>query len=289
MNLLRFAVALLCLVCFSAFAADEPDTRPAKVTDRADATSQVSALVVSNLDERFGFDKSDDHGRMIVATGTVDWAIPLRSVSTISLSGDEAWTVKFQTKDGEATVSGALETAAILGGSSGFGSFSLPLARLKRLEFDQPGKAASPAKRPNIFDQDAHLRPANFGAILTLTDGSHLPAAQFRRNQISAESISDPALIGRPSYAVVCTNYTDFRLVRGETLQTIPFENLKTAEFLPDDVVVVTIKGGTEAKMQLPHRSDELLEGFTGTSTKGDFYVPLKFVRSITFVEEQGK
>ena len=288
MSTLRITAVLLAL-SYSAFAGEEPDPRPAKITDRADATSQVSALVVSNLDERFGFDKSDDHGRVVVATGTIDWAIPLRSVSTISLSGDETWTVKYQTKDGEAAVSGALETAAILGGSSDFGSFSLPLVRLKRLEFDQPGIAASPAKRPNIFDQDARLRPVNFGAILTLTDGSQLPAAQFRRNQIAAESVSDPALLARPSYAVVCTNYTDFRLIRGETLQTIPFENLKTAEFLPDDVVVVTIKGGAEAKMKLPQHSEEILEGFTGTSTKGDFYVPLKFVRSITFVEETGK
>ena len=37
----------------------------------------------------------------------------------------------------------------------------------------------------------------------------------------------------------------------------------------------------TEAKMA--RLADETLEGFNGTSSKGDFYLPLKFVKSIAF------
>jgi hypothetical protein len=113
-----------------------------------------------------------------------------------------------------------------------------------------------------------------------------LEVTQLRRNQVFAQSLTDPTLLPvRPLYAVVCTNYTDFRLLRGETLQTIPFENVKTAEVLSGEEVIVRARSGTEATMKIPRRELETVEGLNGSCGKGDFYVPLKFVRTIDFGE----
>ena len=107
------------------------------------------------------------------------------------------------------------------------------------LEFPQDllSQTTEPAKRLAVFDQGPrHPRTGSFDAVLTLTDGTRLQARTVAPEQprYFAQSLTDPTLLPvRPLYAVVfCTNYTDFRLLRGETLQTIPFENVKTAEVL---------------------------------------------------------
>ena len=84
-----------------------------------------------------------------------------------------------------------------------------------------------------------------------------------------ASQVSDPALIAQPVFAVASSNFTDFRLLRGETLQTILFENVKTVEFLADEAVVVRTVGGVDVKMKLKARQEEVLQGFTGTSKQG--------------------
>jgi hypothetical protein len=280
----RFVIIFFALT-YTAFAADDAsDPRKAKVMDQAYAESQVTGLTITNTDLRFGFDKADDHGRIVVATANLELSIPLRAISMVASAGGRTWEVKYQTQDGEAMVSGRLAPVAVVTGNSEFGSFALSLTSLKLLEFLAPGIATKPAKRVNVYDQDGRLRSASFEAVLTLTDGTRLQAAQLRRNQVSAQSVNDPMLLGsRPLYAVECTNYTDLRLLRGETFQTIPFENIKKVEFLSDGEVIVRARSGPEAKMKVPRRVEEILEGFNGASSRGDFYVPLKFVRSVAF------
>jgi hypothetical protein len=289
MSKITRSITLLALVCAAVAVADEADTRTAKVMDRSGTESQVSGLTVSNVDERFGFEKAGDRGRLVVATENLELAIPLRAISSVVQTGAESWTLKYQTADGEAEVSGALAPDAILEGNSDFGSFDLPLARLRRLDFSQPGTATKPAGRPPIFDKDGHPRTGSFDAKLTLTDGTELAVTQLRRNEVFAQPVNDPALINaRPEYLVVSTNFTDLKLIHGETWQTVPFENIKSAEFLPGDDVLVKARSGAEAEMKFPRR-DEVLEGFTGTSSKGDFYVALKFVKTISFPEAATK
>jgi hypothetical protein len=284
-NIFRLGVILLA-VGSSALAADSAtDLRTAKVWDNADTASQVSGLTVTNTDSRFGFEPSEYRGRIVVVTDNIEWAIPLRGISKITRSGNAAWTVNYQAKDGEATVVGGLEEAA-LAGNSDLGTFALPLARLDRLEFTETGQATEPAKRLTVYDQDGRPRTGSFDAVLTLMDGTRFQVTQLRRNQVFAQSLTDPTLLPvRPSYAIVCTNYTDFRLLRGETLQTIPFENVKTAEVLSGEEVIVRARSGAAATMKIPRREQEAVEGLNGSCGQGDFYVPLKFVRTIDFGE----
>ena len=135
-NPLRLA-GLLALVCAAPVFAQ--DARTAKVTDRAEIESQVSGVTVSNVDLRFGFLNMDNNGRVIVTTQTIIYAIPVGAVSSITQQGPTDWTVKFMGGDGPTSVEGALPEAGLLLGNSDFGSFSLPLVRLKKLDFSQPG------------------------------------------------------------------------------------------------------------------------------------------------------
>ena len=277
-------IGLVLLLGYSVFAANGPDPRKATVRDTADAESQVSGLTLTNVDLRFGFAPADEHGRLVVATDTVEYSIPLAAISHIVRDGNSTWEVTYQTAAGEATVKGALTPEAVLTGNSDFGTFSLPLARLNRLDFQQRGAPGKPAGRVGVTGPDGRPRPESFSAALMLTDGTRIEATQLRRNQVSAQSVTDPALLNvAPSYALVCNHYTDFRLLRGETLQTIPFENVKSAEFLPGGDVNVRAVSGLEASMKIPHEVQETLDGFSGSSVKGDFYVQFKFVRMVTF------
>ncbi len=264
--------------------ADDADTRTAKITDRSDIESQVSSVTVSNVDERFGFTFPDNRSRMVIATPTIAWSIPIHSVNSILRDGPSAWTVKYHTKDGDVSVQGDFSSQAELLGSSDFGSFTLPLRRLKRLEFAQPGSEPTPARRPTITGPDGRPRTATFDATITLTDGTKVAASLLRRSQVLAEDTTDPMILdATPTYTVTIVTFTDLRLDLGETLHIVPFENIKNAEFLPGDAVLVKTKSGKEAEMNLPRRDERTLEGFTGFSAKGDFYVPLSAVKSITF------
>jgi hypothetical protein len=284
-NSFRLGVILF-TVTSSAWAADSAtDHRTAKIWDNTDTQSRVSTLTATNTDSRFGFEASEYRGRIVVVTDSIEWALPLQAISKIVRSGNATWTVNYQAKDGEATVVGGLEQA-VLAGNSDLGTFALPLGRLDRLEFPQAGQPTEPVKRLMVYDQDGHPRAGNFDAVLTLTDGTRLQVTQLRRNQVFAQSLTDPTVLPvRPAYAIVCTNYTDFRLLRGETLQTIPFENIKTAEVLSGEEVTVRTRSGTETTMKIPRHELETIEGLNGSSGKGDFYVPLKFVRTIDFGE----
>lgn len=271
-------------VAYTAIAApDESDPRTAKVTDTADSQSQVSAIKVSAVDARFGFDYQDQKGRIVVATKDIEFAIPLRAISLIDSAGSKTWTVKYQTKDGEVSVSGGLPEAATLSGDSDFGAFSLLVGKLKRLEFSQPGVAAKPAKITTTYRPDGKTA-SGFDAVLTLTDGTSIQASDLRRHASYGSSSVDTMWIP-PKYNYYQANehFTDFRFIRGETSQTIPFEKIKMVDFASGESVIVTTKTDAKAEMKLSQKNEETLTGFTGTSSKGDFYVPAKFVKSIAF------
>ena len=248
----RWGIILLALGGSIRAADYSVDPRPAKVRDTSDTESKVSGLTLTNVDLRFGLDPADYRGRVFVATETYQLAIPLVAISNIVRSGNAAWTIQYQTRNSEARVEGGLLQGK-LAGNSDLGQFGLPLNRLDRLDYFQPAQPTDPAKRPVVYGEDGRPRPANFDAVLTLTDGTHLHASQLRRNQVFALSVSDPTLLNvRPTYALVCTNFTDFRLLRGETLQTIPFENVQSAQFMPDGEVSLQTRSGDRGNAKSP-------------------------------------
>jgi hypothetical protein len=280
----RLSIVLLAVAYTAIAATDESDPRTAKVTDTAGSQSQVSAIKLSAADPRFGFDYQDQNGRIVVATKDIEFAIPLRAVSLIDSAGSKTWTVKYQTKDGEASVSGGLPEAATLSGDSDFGAFSLSVGKLKRLEFSQTGIAAKPAKRQPALGADGKLNDRSFIAVLTLTDGTSIQVSDFRRHANYVTGGMDNNWMPPKYYSnVINQHFTDFRFIRGETSQTIPFDKIKAVDFTSGESVTVTTKSDAKAEMKLSQKNEETLSGFTGTSSKGDFYVPAKFVKSIAF------
>jgi hypothetical protein len=291
MHTRRLSIMLLAVACTASAETDESDPRPAQVTDTANSLSQVSAIKVSAVDPKFGFDYQHQNGRIAVATKDIELAIPLRAVSLIHSAGIKKWTVKYQTKEGEASVSGGLPEEATMTGDSDFGAFSLLLGKLKRLEFSQAGVAAKPAESAPTPNPDGKTA-RSFAAVLTLTDGTSIPVSNLRRHANFVTSYRDTNWFP-PKYSSDVNNeqFTDFRFVRGEAAQTIPFEKIKVVDFTSDESVTVTTKTDAKADMKLSQQENSeeraigeaRLTGFTGTCGKGDFYVAAKFVKSIAF------
>jgi hypothetical protein len=236
------------------------------------------------VDPRFDLDTDDQYKRLFVATKDIVFAISLRAVSVIDFAGSNIWTVKYETKDGEASVSGELPERVKLVGDSDFGEFSLLLGKLKRLEFSQKGVAQTePAKRTEpIFA--SHGPAKRFVAILTLNDGTSIQASDLRRHA-GYENISENNYWIPSRHELYEANeyFTDFRFIRGETSQTIPFDKIKTVDFALGESVTVTTKTDAKAEMKLSHDKEGTITGLTGTCIKGEFYVPATLVRSITF------
>lgn len=283
MNTRHLIIPLLAAAFTAIAATDESDPRTAKVTDTTGSQSQVSAIKITAVDARFGFDYQNQGGRIVVTTKDLEFAIPLRAISLIDSVGSKTWTVKYQTKDGEVSVSGGLPEAATLSGESDFGAFSLLIGKLKRLEFLQSGVATEPAKRQATYRPDGKTAGIS-SAILTLTDGTNLQVSDLRRHANYVSGGIDNNWIPPKYYSNVNdAHFTDFCFIRGESSQTIPFEKIKTVDFTSDGSVTVTTKTDAKADMKLSQKNGETLTGFTGTTGKGDFYVPVKFVKSITF------
>jgi hypothetical protein len=284
MNLRQFSIVWLAIACTSVLAADDSDPRSAKVTDTAGSQTQVSGIKVSLQDERFDFHYEErGRPRIVVATKTIEFAIPVAAISVMELEGSNKWTVKYQTRDGEVSVLGRLPEGATLSGESDFGAFTLPLGKLKRLEFQQAASPLKPAKKNPVYGPGAEeTRP--LAADLTLTDGTSLHVSDVRRHASYGTSSTDPSWIPpRTSFYQANAHFKDFRFIRGESSQTIPFEKIKTAAFLPGELVAITTKSGAKADMKLSQDRDDTLTGLTGASSQGDAYVPLKFVKSVTF------
>jgi len=65
--------------------------------------------------------------------------------------------------------------------------------------------------------------------------------------------------------------------------RSISFEQIKTVEFSSGGAVTVTAKSGTRAEMKLSTQGSVAVTGFRATFGRGDLYILLKFVKSISF------
>jgi len=263
----------------------QPETRPATVTDAAGSTSKVSQATVSpvlvGFQNIFGFWDESCYGRIVVSTKNIAFSIPLRAVSVIDSADCKTWTVKYQTKDGETTLSGTLTSSGTLTGDSDFGLFKLPFDKLKRLEFKEAGVAAPPIRR----------RRTAFGgiAVITLTDGTTIQASNLLRRAIWSAQGENMVTGRRTGYSQVGDDSNDFVFIHGEASQTLPFEKLKEVDFTATDSVTVIAKSDAKAEMKLSKKMGERVDGFSGAGPKGDFYITAEFVKSITFADKPAK
>lgn len=172
------------------------------------------------------------------------------------------------TKAGEASVSGELPEGLSVSGTSDFGAFSLPLAKIKRLEFQQPGTIASPAHLDEFSEVDHHwLTSPGYDAILTLTDGTTMQVSHLRRHAKYHVSGNNVIGIGGSADHDVDFDAIDFRFIQGETSQKIRFDSVKTVEFSSNDSVTITTKSGAQAAMKFSPKDEERLMDLTDGAT----------------------
>lgn len=255
---------------------DDSDPRIAKVKDAAGAESTVKGLRIngSKVIGKFRFTQTPPFP-IVVTTKDIDYAILLRSITSIEEVGQNSWTVKYRSNDGDLTLTGKLADDE-LEGESDFGGFTLPATKLKRLEFQDSGVFKKTAAAESTFD-----------GVIVLNDGASIPVTNLSRHAAYWISGCDTNYIPCKPYSNSHDgHFTDFTFRYGETKQTIQFDKIKKVEFSPANNVVVTTKSGATAEMKLVQEKTLAVTGFTGTCAKGVFYIPLKFVKSISFGKE---
>jgi len=240
----------------------EAQERTAVIVDKAGVTSDVTEISFSGDFSRFYkvFGKS-----IVIGTKTFEIAIPICNLISVEVKGESA-EVRYQWMGYEKTISGELVSETFKG-KTDFGEFKLNSSKLKRLTFKEGPTVVMKEEKPLAYD-----------ATLVLTDGTKIPVANLKRHD-SYWSSEGYLIGGRTRYH----HYTDFRFLRGESLLTVPFENLKTIEFGPEGKVDVMLKNGKSATGKLSDEDDAGVDGFTGLCDEGEFFINPDHVKSIEF------
>lgn len=240
----------------------EAQERTAVIVDKAGVTSEVTGISFSGDFSRF---YNVSRKSIIIGTKTFEIAIPIGNLISIEVKGESA-EVRYQWMGYEKTISGELGSATFKG-KTDFGEFKLNVSKLKRLTFKEGPTVVMKEEKPLTYD-----------ATLVLTDGTKIPVANLKRHD-SYWSSKGYLIGGRTRYY----HYTDFSFLKGESLLTVPFENIKTIEFGPESKVDVTLKNGKSATGKLSDEGGAGVDGFTGLCDEGEFFINPEQVKSIEF------
>ena len=205
--------------------------------------------------------------------------IPLGFIMSIDVK-DKFCNVKYYLEGQKREIFGELRDLGAFEGKTDFGYFKLDMGKLRKLTFkDMP--SFSKSKKPPSYD-----------TIPVFTNGNRVPVADFRRFNTYCSS---------EGYVKGCGDrykyFTDFRFLRGDSLQTVLFERIKTIEFNDSRFaghlqgnVTVTLKNGKSANGELTYDvHDADVDGYTGIYEKRDFpfFIDPDHVQSIIFDLEQ--
>lgn len=238
----------------------EDAKRTATIKDTAGVASDVTDLRFSGDLEKF--DKS--YGRIALSADPFDIAIPIDNLISVEARGD-SHAVSYLWRGKELNITGKL-FAGEFTGKSNFGDLKLHTSKLLSLKFHQPPKPEE--KKAEVSER----------ATLSLEKGTQIAVDTFKRHD-SYYSSEGYIMGGSTRYR----HYTDFRFLRGESLATIAFSEIKRIEFAGEKEVSVTLKNGKKASGTISTEKGADIVGFTGVFEKGEFFVAKKRVKTIDF------
>ena len=299
MRKILFLVLLILAGVPSAVFGAESQQRTAILVDNAGMTWEIRDVFIHT--EPGGFYES--RFCLTVVTGIFEVAILPENLICLEVEGENC-DIRYQWMGREQNISGKFTSNKIVG-KSDIGYVSLEFDNLKQLTF----KGA-----PAITQEQ---EPASYETTLVLTDGTKVPVANLKR--ISSQSYSAVPLSGVKA-GTVFELYNDVGFLRGETAQTIKFEDVKSMEFPTENTIILTLKrdirdtrnegkkdAGNEGKKDadfdfIMGDLDDFGEGesdtgklspknwaygFTGIYSKGYFFIHGKHVKAIEFGVEQ--
>jgi hypothetical protein len=281
-----FLLALVLVVLSSqGFAADQHKRR-AVVVDRSGVVSEVSEL---RLTEGYDYtynniwwgqynSSTESYAKMAIETPPFYIAVLVRSLVSIDVKG-KIWNVTYRWDGCDKTISGNFAGGGSFTGKTDFGAFKLDSKNLKQLKFKgPPTSVAKGCRRP-------------YDATLILRGGAKVPVADLRRFDNYCDS---------SGYIIGCRHvsryYADVRFLRGDSVLTVPFDNISTIEFMniPEDSwnftegsVIVTLKNGKKATGKVPDKNDARIKGFIGMCDRGEFFIEPYHVQRILFGRQQ--
>lgn len=279
-----FSIAIS--VTSSAIASDY-QLRSATVVDASGMTSEVKELnVEGEYKNVFANIFYGTQGRKIVMHKKPFYlGIPLSTIISIDVK-KKTCTVKYSIGYQEREISGEFIGFGAFSGKTDFGDFKLDMNKLKKLTFNERPSAAKSETEAN--------KSLTYDTTLLLKNGKRLPVANFERLDYYCSSAG---------YIMGCgdryEHLDDFRFMRGESLQTVPFKDIRTIEFsnteyggLNGDLtgsVTVTLKNGKSASGKLTNEHSAGVDWYTGFYENGDFEFCMspEHVKTIQFRSEQ--
>jgi hypothetical protein len=291
--------AVLCwLASAPGFASGAVKERTALIADSSGTTSEVTGLRVEararNIFAHVFPLAYEGTGVIVLDTKPFFLGIPLDAVISVDAKGQD-WIVKCLRDGQERVISGQLVDFGALVGKTDFGAFRMEMAGLRKLSFKERPSGSPIAQK----------KPLSYSVALLLTNGERFRVvADFRRFSTYCSSAG---------YLAGCGDHydqlTDFSFSRGDSVQTVDFNNIKAIEFtdgkhpvpaskklscptgcggdLQGDVTV-TLRNGKSASGKLTRdatREGGQVDGYTGTYENGDFpfFLDPAYVRTITF------
>lgn len=276
----------------SSVIASDYQLRTAIVVDTSGMTSEVKELnVEGEYKDVFAniFSSTYSHGiqrrKIVVNKKPFYLGIPLSSIISIDVK-KKTCTVKYSIGDQEREISGEFIGFGAFSGKTDFGDFKLDMNKLKKLTFKEPPSAAKSETEANKL--------LTYDTTLFLKNGKRLPVGNFERLDYYCSSAG---------YIMGCgdryEHLDDFRFMRGESLQTVPFKDIRTIEFsnteyggLRGDLagsVTVTLKNGKSAIGKLTDEHGAGVDWYTGFYENGDFEFCMspQHVKTIQFMPDQ--
>lgn len=262
MKRLVCSIVILFVVMSVVTARSEESKRTATVKDAAGVVSDVTDIRFSAGDHLKKFNNLYRH--IGLSADLFDIAIPIDNLISVEAKGD-SHAVSYLWRGKELTITGKLLSEEFAG-KSDFGDLKLHTSKLLSLNFHQSPKPEE--KKEEVSER----------ATLTLEDGTQITVNTFRRHD-RYYSREGYIIGGRIRYR----HYTDFRFLRGESLITVKFAEIKRIEFVGEKEVSVTLKNGKKASGTISKEKGADINGFTGVFEKGEFFVEKKRVKSIDF------
>jgi len=247
-----------------------PDPRKALVED-----TEANRLNASGL-RMAGAETFELAGAPVQAlgaqSGRIRYLVPVRSIRSIRREGRSQWSIRYLGFAGELSLDEVKCQVLQVAGESGLGRFTIDGQKLKQLAFEIEGKSLAETF-PAAKVRDGKLIA---DAVVTLTDGQRLPAANL--------SLISPVSGKLGPGARLRSRVQTLTVRRGGFVHHLPFEQVARLDLVSGARVEAVLRNNATLKGVLMDYDFSSSLSLLGLCDRGGFAIALRDLKSIEFL-----
>lgn len=248
--------------------------RSAIVVDISGEKTELSALKFEP-DGRyhFRFTFPNYGSSFVIVKKPVELRIPINMILSIQYNGDTCM-VEYKFMGEKQTASGKYLTGKFVG-SFDFGDFTLEAGKVKSIIFTEP---------------PIEVKLPKLNATVLLKDGLNIPSRDLEIIDLfSAPGHSIYINWAPMNTFVMSDSAVEFK--KGVSSVSVPFEKIKTINFLPDNKSIsIILRSGKKINgifSKYDEKQKGTIEGISGVSDKGGFFINLEYIKAVEFNTKQ--